>query len=447
MERTEQEVAESGMVLADLRVAWPMLSVEERLDSLKLVPEEEAEDFFLGLSRRDQYELLMELPSLLRRTWLRVLPLDDAADVIQTAPVEQRGGLLQLLDDVSRKEVIALLAYAEDEAGGLMNPRYARLRPEMTVDAALLYLRRQAQQPHTKIFYAYVLDGEQKLRGVLSFRQLLSAPRESRVDEVMRTDVVTVGEETDQEAIAPLFTQHELMALPIVDPEGRMKGIITADDIVDVVQEEATEDIQKLAGVQVLDAPYMTVRFPEMIRKRAVWLVVLFVGELLTAVALDEFQADLQKAVVLALFMPLIISTGGNSGSQASTLVIRALALKEFGLKDWWRVVRREIGIGAVLGTCLATLGIVFILLGNVLGFGVGEHYMRLSLAVAISLLCVAIYGTFVGSVLPFLLRAARLDPATACSPFIATLCDVTGLVIYFSVAQLLLSGTLLKHS
>ena len=248
----------------------------------------------------------------------------------------------------------------------------------------------------------------------------------------------------DQEALTRLFTQHSLRAVPVVDPEGRMKGIVTLDDIVDVVQEEATEDIQKLGGTQALDAPYMEIGFFEVIRKRGGWLSILFFGEMLTASAMGYFEDEIAKAVVLALFVPLIISSGGNTGSQASTLVIRAMALGEVGLRDWWRVIRRELGVGLALGSLLGLFGLLRIVLWEAFLPTYGPHYWLLGWTVALSLVGVVTFGTLVGSLLPFILRRLGLDPASASAPFVATLVDVTGLVIYFSLASALLRGALL---
>jgi magnesium transporter len=260
----------------------------------------------------------------------------------------------------------------------------------------------------------------------------------------MNTDVVTIPEEADQEVVAHLFAEHSLVAAPVVDREGRMKGVVTADDVVAVVEEEATEDIQKLGGSAALDAPYLKTAFSRMVRKRAGWLSALFLGEMLTATAMAYFEEEIARAVVLALFVPLIISSGGNSGSQASTLVIRAMALGEVRLRDWWRVVRREIGAGVVLGTVLGTIGFLRIVLWHAVTGIYGEHYLLVALTVFISLIGVVTFGTVAGSTLPFVLRRAGFDPASASAPFVATLVDVTGLVIYFTMASLILRGTLL---
>jgi len=264
------------------------------------------------------------------------------------------------------------------------------------------------------------------------------------VRDVMRKEFLAATEEMHQEEVAKLVSQRHLLALPVLDSEGRMKGIVTVDDIVDVVQEEASEDIQKIGGLEALDAPYLEIGFWEMVKKRAGWLAVLFLGEMLTATAMGRFEDEISRAVVLALFVPLIISSGGNSGSQATTLVIRAMAVREVRLRDWWRVVRREFSAGLVLGSVLAVIGFVRILVWQAIWHTYGENFMAIAFTVATSLVGVVLFGTIAGSMLPFLLRRAGLDPASASAPFVATLVDVTGLVIYFTVASIILRGTLL---
>jgi magnesium transporter len=428
----------------DLRAMWMILEHDERIEGFKLLPRTDAEEFFLELPARDHAELLLGLPAEEQRAWIRLLAPDDAADLVQAAPVEQRDRLLSLLDAPTRKEVKALLAYAEDEAGGLMNPRFARLRPDATVDEAISYLRRQARERLETIYYVYVLDEQQRLLGVVSFRELFAAPPDRRVRDIMHVDVVTVREDQDQESVSRIFAQHDLAAIPVLDAEDRVKGIVTVDDIVDVVEEEATEDIQKVGGMEALGVPYMQIAFFDMLKKRAGWLAVLFVGEMLTATAMTYFEDEIARAVVLALFVPLIISSGGNSGSQASTLVIRAMALGEVKLRDWWRVIRRELAAGVALGSVLGTLGLLRILIWQAVSPSYGQHYMLLALTVFGSLIGVVTFGTLAGSLLPFLLRRLGFDPASASAPFVATLVDVTGLIIYFSVASAVLTGTLL---
>jgi magnesium transporter len=428
----------------ELRDAWPALSRDERVESFKLVPHATADVFFLTLSSQEQSELLLALAPGERRTWMRLLAPDDAVDVVQASPPEARESLLAELDESTRREAQALLAYAEDDAGGLMNPRFARVRPEMSIDEAISYLRKQTREKVETVYYAYVLDSQQHVLGVVSLRQLFQASPSKRVDEVMQRDVVTVSEETDQEAVSHLFSEHGLMAIPVVDADKRMKGIVTVDDIVQVVQEEATEDIQKVGGMEALDAPYFEVGFLSMLRKRAGWLMVLFLGEMLTATAMGYFEHEIARAVVLSLFIPLIISSGGNSGSQATTLIIRSLALTEVRLKDWWRVARRELAAGLALGTILGCVGVVRIMAWQAIFHSYGVHALKVALTVGFSLVGVVMFGTLSGSMLPFILRRVGFDPASASAPFVATLVDVSGLVIYFSVASFLLRGALL---
>jgi magnesium transporter len=439
-----QPDAGSDLLADDLREVWPMLSLEEKAEGFRELPRAEAEELFLSLETHGQAELLTALPASERQLWIRQLPPDDAADLVQAAPDEARETLLRLLDDPTRREVSALLAYAEDEAGGLMSPRYVRLRPEMSVDEAISYLRRAARERAETIYYIYVLDAEQRLLGVISFRELFAATPDRTVRDVMHADVVTVRDDLDQEAVARVIAENDLLAVPVVDAEGRIKGIVTVDDIVDVVREEATEDIQKIGGSAALDAPYLQVGVLGMVRKRAVWLTVLFLGQLLTATAMAYYEDDIARAVVLALFIPLIISSGGNSGSQASTLVIRAMAMEEVRLRDWSRVFVRELATSLMLGLILGGIGLLRVVLWPGRERVYGEHFGLIGLTVAVSLVWIVVWGSLAGAMLPFVLRRLGFDPASASAPFVATIVDVTGLVIYFSVATLFLGGTLL---
>ena len=430
--------------LDELREAWPVLSQDEQMEAFSLLDRNVAQEFFLTISAQSRVMMLMSIPEGDRKLWIRLLPPDDAADVIQQVSVKKQKALLDLLDDQTRKEVNALLSYRHDVAGGLMNPRFARLRPDLTVDEAIRYLRLQGRDKFAGIFYIYVLEEDQRLLGVISFQDLFRAPVEKYVREVMKTDMVTVSENVDQELVARLFAQHNFLALPVVDIQGRLKGIITADDILQTVQKEATEDIQKLGGMEALDKPYLKVGFFHMLRKRAVWLAALFIGEMLTASAMSHYQEEISRAVILALFVPLIISSGGNSGSQATTLVIRAMALGEVRLRDWWRIVYREMGMGLGLGIILASIGLTRILLWQSIFHLYGPHYRLVAASVALSLVGVVLWGTTAGSMLPFLLRRLGFDPASASAPFVATLVDVSGIVIYFTVSAIILRGTLL---
>jgi len=434
----------AALVADDLRDAWDALDLDERVEGFRMLGPGEAESLFHSLEAREQCALLLALTAAERQLWMRQLPPDDAADVVQAAEPEERETLLSALDAPTRREVAALLAYAEDEAGGLMSPRYVRLRPDMTVDEAVAYLRRAARERVETIYYIYVLDAEQRLVGVVSFRDLFAAPTDARVRDVMRTQVISVRDDLDQEAVANVIAENGLMAVPVLDAEGRIRGIVTVDDIVDVVREEATEDIQKIGGSQALDAPYLEVSVLDMVKKRGGWLTVLFGGQLLTAATMSLFESALERAVVLALFIPLVISSGGNAGSQASTLVIRAMATQEVRLRDWWRVLRRELAAGTVLGLLLGGIALLSILLWPRSDDAFSGHFLVVGITVAISLVWIVLWGAVSGGMLPFALERFGLDPASASGPLVTTLVDVTGLVIYFSVASVVLAGTLL---
>ena len=399
---------------------------------------------FLRLSPADQFSVLLELSRPERLARMRMLPPDDAADLIQAAPDAQRDELLGLLEDAARHEVKALLAYAEDVAGGLMNPRFVRLRPEFSVDEAIRYLRIHGRDFARPISDAYVLDPEQRLLGVVSPLDLFYSPANQTVEHVMTRDPITVSEDADQEVVSRLFREYDLLSVPVVDDFGRMKGVVTVDDIVDVLSEEATEDVQKIGGAGPLDAPYLHTSFSSMVRSRGGWLALLFLGEMLTATAMGWYEDQLSRAIVLVLFLPLIIISCRNAGSQATTLVIRAMALGEIKLRDWWQVIRREFVVGLALGILLAMIGACRILVWQELFDSYGEHYLLIVLAVALSLVGVVLWGVMAGSLLPFILRLGGLDPASASAPFVATVVDVTGIVIYFSIAGIVLRGTLL---
>lgn len=438
---TETDLTSRLLMLYD---SWMNLSIQDRRLEFSKLPRTDAEELFLALSTHDQAELIGEASSLEKRSWVRMLAPDDVADLIQELGIDHREDLLKILDPQTRREVTALLAYAEDNAGGLMSSRFVRLRPDMSIDEAISYLRIQAKTHVETIYYAYVIDFDQTLLGVVSFREIFSSPPNKRIREIMKGDLIKIPVNLDQEAIAKIFSHHDLMALPVIDEWGHMKGIVTFDDIANVLQEEATEDIQKLGAVEVLDAPYMKTGLFELVKKRAGWLVILFVGEMFTATAMSFFQSEIERAVVLATFIPLIISSGGNSGSQASTLIIRAIALGEIKIKDWWRVLGREIVSGFLLGLILGSVGALRIFFWPARDAMYGPHYMLIGATVSASVLGVVMWGTITGSMLPFVLKKLKLDPATASAPFVATLVDVSGLIIYFTVASLILAGRLL---
>jgi magnesium transporter len=427
-----------------LRANWSQLPQAQAKEAFFKLDRTDAEELFLSLTAQEQYPLIQECTLLEKRSWIRLLAPDDVADLIQEEDVDLREEWLALLDPQTKREVGVLLAYAEDNAGGIMSSRFIRLRPTMNVDEAISYIRLQAKTQVETIYYAYVLTTDQKLLGVVSFRELFSSAPNKIVDEIMHTDMIRVPVDMDQEQIGQIFAQNHLMALPVVDNDDKMVGIVTFDDVAEAVQEEATEDIHKIAGMESLDAPYLQISFADMLKKRAGWLVVLLVGEMFTATALGYYEDEMKRAVVLSMFLPLIISSGGNTGSQASTLVIRAMALGEVRLKDWWRVLIREITTGLCLGLILGGISLLRIYLWPWAEQMYGEHYRHVAYTVAASIIGVVMWGTISGSMLPFILRKFNLDPASASAPAVATIVDVTGLIIYFSFASMILKGILL---
>ena len=437
-------VAEDDEALTadELRDAWPLLDLDERGDGLRVLPREDAEDFFIGLPATDQSALLLHFRPGQRRQWMRLLEPDDVADVIQETSEAHRTTLLALLDAPTRKEVTALLAYAEDEAGGLMSTRYARLRPNMTGDEAIAFLRRQARGKIETIYTAYVLDNEQRLLGVVSFRDLFAGDPKQLVADMMETDVVRVSDAMDQETVSRIFAEHDLTTVPVVDAEGRMKGIVTVDDIVDVVQEEATEDIQKFGGVAALELPYLQSSRREMIRKRVPVLMGMLAASTLTALALGGFEEQIAVAPFLAMFVTMIVSSGGNSGTQCTTLVVRAMALGEVRAADWWLIMRREVLTGLALGLLLGVLVTIGVVTWGILVDK--DHAVVVGLVVGLSVLGCVVFGTLTGSMLPFVLRRFGVDPASASAPAVTTIVDVTGILIYFAIANMLLRGILL---
>jgi magnesium transporter len=325
-----------------------------------------------------------------------------------------------------------------------MTANYASIRPEMTAGEALEHIRRTGRGKET-LSVVYIVDERGRLVEDVRLGSLVLAEPSTPVTEIPDPGLISILDTTPREEVLRLFEKYDRVALPVVDADRRMLGIITVDDVLDVAEAEATKDMQKMGGVEALDAPYRDVRFWVMVRKRVFWLAALFLGEMLTATAMGYYEKEIARAVVLALFVPLIISTGGNSGSQATSLIIRALALRELKLGDWWRVMRRELLSGVVLGSALGAIGALRIVSWQRLRFtDYGPHYLLIAATVWGSLIGVVCFGTLSGSMLPFLLRRLGFDPATSSAPFVATLVDVTGLVIYFSVASVILRGTLL---
>jgi magnesium transporter len=325
-----------------------------------------------------------------------------------------------------------------------MTPHYVALPLDMTAGEALAFIRQNGQGKET-LNVVYLVDDNGVLKKDARLERIVLADPGVKVSNADQRPLVVVRATDDVEQVVQMFEKYDRVALPVTDNQGHMLGIITVDDVLDLVNREATEDIQKIGGMEALNAPYMEVGFLSMLKKRGGWLSVLFLGEMLTATAMGHFEEEIAKAVVLALFVPLIISSGGNSGSQAATIIVRSLALRELRLRDWWRVLLRELRVSMTLGTWLGMIGFIRVVLWQYLHWiDYGEHYLLVGMTVWVSLIGVVTFGSVTGSMLPFILRGFRLDPATSSAPFVATLVDVTGLVIYFTVAMLILQGTLL---
>lgn len=428
---------------ADRAEALADLPTQEQADVLDELPPNEAADILEHFEDEDAAEVAARLPSQTLADVLEEMDPDDAADVLGDLPEDKAADALAKMDAEQAAEVIPLLEHEDDTAGGLMTPEFPHLRRQMTAQQAIENLRTLQPDSETH-YYLYVVDRNDRLIGIVGLRELVVADPRATIESIMKRDVISAPVGADQEEVARLMSRYSLAALPVVDAEGRLVGVINYDDIVEVVEDEATEDLQKIGGSEALDEPYMLISFWRMVRKRAGWLVILFLSEMLTATAMGFFEKEIARAVVLALFVPLIISSGGNSGSQAATLVIRAMALGEVKLRDWWRVMRRELLSGLTLGAILGSIGFLRIVLWAFAFDTYGPHWLLIGLTVGLSLIGIVLWGTLVGSMLPLFLRRIRLDPATSSAPFVATLVDVTGLIIYFNVAALILRGTLL---
>ena len=427
--------------IADLIIALPP---DQEAFVFRLLPRDRAADVFSYLPPDHQEGLIESLSNEQVRSVMESLPPDDRTRLLEEMPAEVTRRLLATLSPDELRHARALLGYPEETAGRYMTPRYLTVQPDMTALGALEHIRRTGRRMET-LNVVYIVDANGKLVDDLRLESIVMADPQTKVTDIEDPPLVAVRATDDREEVLGTFERYDRVALPVTDAEGHMLGIVTVDDMLDVAEQEATEDIQKLGGMEALDAPYLAVGLWSMVRKRAGWLSALFLGEMLTATAMSYFEIEIAKAVVLALFVPLIISSGGNSGSQATSLIIRSLALRELRLRDWWRVFRREVISGVALGSLLGAIGFFRIVLWEHLHFTeYGPHYMLVALTVWFALIGVVTFGTLAGSMLPFVLRRLGFDPATSSAPFVATLVDVTGLCIYFTVALMILRGTLL---
>jgi len=428
---------------ADIAELVESMSSGEQVHVLRLIKPNLAALTFAYLDLDAQQNVLNSLSEDEAKYVLNEMAPDDRTALLAELPGEQAERLIELLNPEQRAIARALLDHREDSVGRLMTPDYVVVRKEWTMRHVLDHIRAHGRDSET-LNVIYIVDDAHKLVDDLRIREILLAPLHVHVSDLMDSKCICLCVTDDKKKAVEVFGKYDRSALPVVDAHGRLAGIVTLDDVLDVAEEEATRDIQKFGGLEALDEPYMITSLAAMVRKRASWLVILFMGELLTATAMGFFKDQIERALVLALFVPLIISSGGNSGSQAATLIIRALALREVRLKDWWRVMRREILVGLLLGSILGSIGFVRIAAWSAVSNVYGPHWVLIGLTVSFSLIGVVLWGTLTGSMLPFLLRRLGFDPATSSAPFVATLVDVTGLIIYFTVAILLLHGTLL---
>ncbi|HEX4638923.1 MAG TPA: magnesium transporter [Chthoniobacterales bacterium] len=444
--------------LRELFKDWPPADIaeiildlpeDEQVIVFRVLPAALAADVFEYIGIEEQQSLLKAMAHEQVVGILNEMSPDDRTALLEELPSEAARKLIRLLTPEERRVAQALLGYPEGSVGRLMTPDFIAVHEDWTVQQVLDFVREYGRDSET-LNVIYVVDEHNKLIDDVRMREFLIRPLNTKVSEIRDQNFAALKVNDSQEEALNLFRKYDRVALPVVDSNGVLVGIVTSDDMLDVAEEEATEDIQKFGGVEALDEPYMRIGFFQMVRKRAVWLVILFLGEMLTATAMATYQDELAKALVLALFLPLIISSGGNSGSQASTLMIRAMALGEVTLRDWWRVMRREIQAGLALGLILGVIGVVRVGAWAMIDENYfhrqpyGAHWPLIAITVGIALIGVVLWGTLSGSMLPFILRRFGADPATSSAPFVATLVDVTGLIIYFSIAFLIMRGTML---
>lgn len=433
-------VAFSPEEIADLIKDMPD---EDKAIVFRILPRELGADVFEMLELDSQKGLLSALSAERIAVILNEMEPDDRTALLEEFPASATRELVNLLDKTERVLALKLLGYPEGSVGRLMTPDYVAVREDWTIQKVFDHIRTHARESDN-VHLVYVLDEKGRFIFDIRIREILLSAPDATMASLKKQSFNALHWAQPQETTIEMFRKYDRTALPVVDTQGVMLGIVTIDDVLDVAEEEATEDIQKMGGQEALDEPYLKTPLRELIRKRAVWLVVLFVGEMLTASAMAVFEGKIQKAVVLALFVPLIISSGGNSGSQAATLIIRALAVGELTFKDWWQVMRREVLSGLCLGIILGLIGLVRVAAWTMFTDLYGPHWFLVGIVVASSLVTVVLWGTVAGSMLPLLLRRLGLDPATSSAPFVATLVDVVGIVTYFSIASALLSGILL---
>ncbi|MBN9312752.1 MAG: magnesium transporter [Chryseobacterium sp. 39-10] len=429
---------------ADIAETLSELHADERLLAFLKVPKQYKAEVFSHLDPDFQEETIRSIGSEEVSEILNAMTPDDRTALFEDFPDELIKYSINHLNPQERRIALKLLGYHSDSIARLMTPYYIQIRKEWTVKRCLDQIKKVGKKMET-MNHLYVVDERNKLIDDIAIGSLLLEEEDTLISEITDNHFVAISTMTSKEDAVTYFEKYDRTALPIVTEAGVLVGIVTIDDILDQIEQQNTEDIQKFGGLEALDLPYTQTDWLEMIRKRATWLIILFFSEMLTASAMGYFEHEIQKAVVLALFVPLIISSGGNSGSQAATLIIRAMALQEITLKDWWYVMRKEIVSGLCLGGILGVIGFIRIMLWQKAGFfQYGDHWVFIGLSVGVSLVMIVLWGTLSGSMIPFVLKKLKLDPATSSAPFVATLVDVTGLIIYFTVAGIFLSGKLL---
>jgi magnesium transporter len=428
----------------DLAEMVVQLEPTHRAIFFEQVTEKQATEIFELLDVNIQKGVLNSIGNQRVATIINEMNPDDRTELLESLPQTVTRQLLSFLKPRERKEAQRLLDFPKDSIGRLMTPDFLAIKQEWDVERVLDFIRRNGEDKET-LNEVYVVDDKGHLVDEIAIRELLISPLDRKIVDIMDQQFVALNAYQPEEEAIQIFKKYSSRtALPVSDEEGFLLGIVTIDDILQLAEKETTEDIHKLGGVEALNKPYLNAPLMEMVRKRAIWLTILFLGEMLTASAMSYFEKEISHAVVLALFIPLIISTGGNSGSQAASLVIRAIALGEVTFADWWVVFRREILVGLILGGALGLIGLLRIVIWNAFASAYGDHWFLLALTVYFSLIFVVAWGTLIGALFPLILKRLGADPATSSAPFVATFIDVTGIVIYFNIALLLLRGKLL---
>lgn len=453
---SELREALRGVPSADVADIIASLEPEQAAVCFRFLPRDDAGEVFAYLDPELQEQLVLKLGDSALRV-VEGMSADDRVRLLDELPPEVAQRLIANLPAEERKQTQAILGYPSGSVGRLMTPDYVRLRPEWTIAHALEHIRKFGRDAET-INILYVVDDKGVLIDDVRLRALLFSSPEDSVESLMTRNFVALRADQPQEEAVRAMSRYDRVALPVVDSRGVLLGIVTVDDVQDVAEEEATEDIQKLGGMEALEEPYITISLGKLVRKRVTWLAVLFLGEMFTQTAMAGFEDELKRAAILSTFVPLIVSSGGNSGSQATSLIIRSLAVGEITTADWFRVFRRELSAGALLGVILGAIGVLRIHLWGWLGWfkqyehgqliedslKVQAHYHLFAICIGVAVLGVVLWGTLIGSMLPFVLKKIKLDPATSSAPFVATLVDVVGVLIYLGAAVLVLRGTLL---